>query len=1680
MRTLQVVVYAVLLSTIVFFGLTRTEVGRDGLRQQIEAQFASQFEGSLHVDRLQGNLINDLYASGVEVRDPSGRTVIQVDSVVARPRWANLLGREVSLRSVELWSPRVHAHRDSSGTWTLEDAFAPVPPSRSDDPLDLSLADVQIRDGHLTTTRDGAAPDPVRSGWLFDYSRATARNVSARLTAEWSPSERIVEFYEVSADVPAAGVSLAQAQGQAVRTGTKWSLSQVRVQTGRSDVRVRGSVERFETQPPEFDVRLGKSRIDFDEVRRVVPRLPLQDAVTIEGSLLGPVSGFVVRDVRVARGESQFILGGTATGLPDSLRYDIELRETRLRVDDVQAVVDAPLPRIAQDLERLDASLLARGVVHFRERAGRPSYTLDADVDLASPHGAVDGAVNLARSPGRAPRYRVDVLADSLNAALVTGRPALDSRLTGRLRVDGRGVQRDSLNSTLRLDLGPSRIAEQVVDSASVDVTLAGRTGSGTVDVQQRGGGRLQFRGAVDATADSTTYDLSARTDAFDLAPLPGSLPATSLNATLTAEGTGLSWEAASLAAGLSVDTSRIRRGDSIHVVPGHHVALRVRPSAGSRPYLKRIQVDGDVLSATVRGNLDVDALSGTARLWGTALRNAVLRELDKPMPRSVATASVDAYATPPPNATADAYRSPEADSLREAREAMREAVRRTLDERGYTGPLTIEADATVHRTGILAAWLPDLPPLANGLTTRVQTTADADTLRAEAFLSSDAYSAGPAAVDTLRTVGRLSASLRAPLAETLSARLDVSGTKARVGSLSVAHPTLSLKYERRRGAIRIQTDRRGTSGPFRVGAALDVEDRRNVLHVQEVFASIGSITWQNERTSDVDLYSDAILVEPLRLQSPHPRDGDEQRIVVSGRLSSNPDDVLSARTEGVLLHPVSELLKLNRPVAGRLDGRVEMSGGWRTPEVSADLDVGHLSFDRRLLGRVDVSASYASSSPNLNLDLRLSPDTTAIGAPLLPGGTTATEENRLRLSGRIRLPIGPDDAATNRDTQPGSDETLDLTLDVERADLFFFEYIFEETITNVRGYTAGTAQISGYVTDPLFDADMRVEEGRFRLPRFNLRYAIDGDVRVDEAGIHLAGVSVRDSDDGAASIDGSILFNDYRFFSFEMSGVLDEMTVINVKDSPDLPFYGMIRASGPVSLNGPLPDATLSSPGVSTTPNSELFIPVEEEDVDEESGFLIFADSTGQLPDLQNLTQRDNLLADRPAGEPSFLDGLELDLNIQASSGSTVHLVFDPLVGDVVTAIGSGRVQLQRQEGEFFVYGTYEVEGGDYLFTAGEVFVRRFSIESGTLTWDGDPVNAQLDLNAAYRTRASPAGLPNEDQYAGRIPVIVELDITGRVETPRVDLSLAIARDERSSLVGNRTLDAILNQPELATEYATSVLLTNTFLLTTSTLSTGGASQNEESNRLAEAGNQLAFNSVSQLVASQLNRYLNEALPNVDVNFGVSGEDPEDLDIIYGVALRLLNERLIIRGEGIYTGSEPEQTDVRGPQGEFVVEVRLSSSVSVEVFYRRAGDDVTRQTLTNTTGAGLSYQTEFSTWKRLFYRIFGWLLPGDPPKDEDTPNAPEESASPESPPSEPSTQSNAEDADAENASAGDPTTDPPNPDQPSTGDSDSKKTSNSSGDPSGDALSTSTAEAISREDPRSGTQPRGSRPQFH
>jgi len=1573
LRALRVVLIVVLVGAAIVVGLTRTEVGRDQIRQQVETAFNQRFEGRLSIGTLKGSLIDNFTATEVQLRAPSGRIVGTVDSIRATPRWANLLTAELSVQRLTLFRPHLSLRRDSSGHWnlskTLRRTASSSPP---DQPLDLSFADIVVQDGRLATTRQGPAPAVVEKEWLFDYSRTRATNIRLRASARRAGANGIVDIQTASFKLPSLSLDGSLRKGQVQRTDAKWSISGLDLSLGTTRLRGTASLRSERTSPNQraFTLNLDRSRIDHDELRRLVPRLPLAATVTVEGELGGSLDRFRADDMTVTHNSSFATVQGTVSRTPESVRLDVRLSESQLDVADVRDVWP-DFPRLPNpDLGPVTVEASLQGTIH--PDRPRDSFDLETRLTAQSPHGAVRGSLRVARPQGTALKYDAVLDTENLDLAPVSGRSGLTSSLTGRFEARGIGgiETTDTLRSELSLSLSPSTLRGRPLESADAQVTVQGVEAQGNLTLRQSDGGRVYMKGSAEDLNAQPAYTGTVSSSGLDLSPL-GRFPKTALNARVELQASGTEWSSLTGTAVLNVDPSSVSRGDSTITLPPHSATVHLANRETEQP---RFQLSGSVANLTIDGTSLGRPLWTTAQNWAVAFRDALRQVRNKSAPGNPLSPE---RTFPAPSST--------------DRPVLRAESQSALARMPGSGLLDARAQVEVYQSEILHAWWPAFPRRADGLTADVRLSMGADSLYASGQFSAASLAFGGVKVDEADAEYELSGRFGAPLTESMQSTARVSAERVQAGGPPIMRPSVSLSYQNRTGTLQLAADSIGIADSLRLISDLRITPQTNELRLRRVSVNVDGGTWTNPSPASVRAYADQFVVAPFSLERPHPQMPALQRVTLRGILSSSPTDTLALEAANVYLPPFSRASGLPHLIGGNVNGTVQLRSGRRQPKVDGTLSVQRLSYDRRVLGDARLQAEYDAQSPDLLLRGSLGMDSTSVdslaGPNLVPDGPRRIDPNRFFLSGRVRLPDWAQSGPSEQSSAVPEGETFDVSVDIDRADLFFFRYIFEERVSKIRGYTAGSLHIGGRFRDPVFDADLTIENGAVNLPLFGLRYEVDGPVEVDRRGIHPRGLSVRD-DEGTATIDGSILFNDYQYFSFDLSATLNELTVIDVSQAGDLAFYGDIRASGPLRLTGPLSDATLASDAARTTPDSELYIPVRGQSVEEDAGFIVFADSTGRAPNVETFPRRQNILADRPEGVPTFVEGLNLDLNITAPQESTVNLVFDPIVGDVVTAVGSGRVQLQRQEGEFSVFGSFEATSGTYLFTAGEVFVRRFSIAEGTITWDGDPTNARLDLNAEYSTRASPSGLPGYENYRGRIPVTVKLDITGRVATPQVNLSLALTRTEERNLVGSETLDAILNQPARTTEYATSVLLTNTFLLTTESITQQGGTDAEGANdRLTSAGNQLAFNSVSQLVSSQLNRYLGQALPNVDLNFGVQGEDPDNLDLIYGVALRLLNERLVIRGEGVYTSDDTDTQRPEGPQGEFVVEVRLSSRVSAKVFYRRTGDELTRnQSLTSSRGAGVSYQTQFSTWRVLFNRLFGWLLPSTEETEDEPP----------------------------------------------------------------------------------------------
>lgn len=1535
-KTLQTILLVLFAVTVLFFSLTRTQVGRDQLGKQIEKEFAERFSGSLDIGHLTGNLLNTLYASNVSIYDANGAEVIQVDSLVIQPKWTYLLRKRFSLHKLTVVRPEISLVFNEDGTTNIQRVLqqTQTDTTSTKSPWRLQSLSLDIQNGRVSSTRIGPIPQLVQNGNLFDYGNSQITDLNFRANLDFAEDSKQIDILAFAGVLGDEALAMNSGETQLVIRNNRVSINQFGLQLGASDVSLSGYFDLLGDNQQAVDlpflIELESSSVSFSELHRVFPNLILDGEAALSSHIQGPLSDLTVSWFKVSKNASHFELAGTAEGFPDRVNLDVSLTNSTFERETLSQL----LPQIewAQFLNVDEVLLSAYLEGEFalqdqtlRDLTGRGTF------DIGSNAGLVSASVFIEGSPDSL-GHSISLLAEQFDLSKWTGQSKHRSFINGSAKIDGYTANTSAFFSTIKGSLNEFNWQNAQFDDISFDLDADLDHVGGDIAISN-GPSLASIQGDL-VLSDEPWVELTASLSNWNVGFLfEESGVNTHLNGRIEA-ASSLAWNS-DFDGKMSVfmDSSWvIVDQDTTYSTPfTAHIDV-VKPSSINN---KILDFRSDFANFSIHSEATLPTLLDLGNSWQNGVKLIAKREVDKRLypERSSDTAFPD---------------SPLTDVL------LWEKARFQFEAEGFIDPVPVEISLNLLDAARISNLSPIIPQLTGSATFQSQWLVSPDSLSWTSQIHTQDFSLNRTAFygSQINTSFSLSRATTLPYLDLWL--IDFRSDSLSMDAFEVHSTTLHSRYDHGLGELTVTSNGTKSVDSLHVDLSFFNANRSNNATISTFYVQTKNGFWSNVNPSTLQFYGDATLISDFNLVFNNYLGPTNQSFSASGAFSANPSDVISVNVNEISLRDISDFASINPQIGGKLNTQLSLSGGYDSPRITGNMDIESFSLDHRILGDIKASSSLIGGSSNIGLELDLSPLPTDRSSFIYGTNERGVKiESDLIIKGQFRIPSRLE----------GDSGNLDLFVDVDRAGIFFFSYIFTDAIDNVSGYLAGDGTIKGSLSNPIFDFNLGVLEGRFGVPITQSQYEIDGQVKVDKQAIHLSNIQIRDQQGGRADIAGRILFNEYRFFTLDIAGRLDELQIMNVTDSDELPFYGNLYASGDLDLSGPLYDATLFSANAVTRANSELYIPISPDLSETDESFIVFEDSLGVIPDFNQLSKRPSILASRPTAERKFLDGLNLDLSIFAPEGSTIHLVIDPLLGDVINATSTGTVQLIRGDDSFQTFGQLAVDSGDYLFTAGELFYRRFTInEGGTITWNGDPVNASLSIPASYRTRASRSGLPGSDnQNSGLIPLIVNLQISGTVTSPQVDLSLSIDRANQNVLGDYQALEAQLNQPDRATEYATSVLLTNSFQLTTENIT-------------SDSGSQLAFNSVSQLVSAQLNRFLNEALPNVDFSFGLLGENTADLDVTYGVALRLLDERLIIRGEGVYQGARAAE-NIRaneGLQGEFVVEIRMSPRVSVEVFFRREGDILETSGLTNTTGVGVSYQTDFDSWKTFFNRLPG------------------------------------------------------------------------------------------------------------
>lgn len=781
---------------------------------------------------------------------------------------------------------------------------------------------------------------------------------------------------------------------------------------------------------------------------------------------------------------------------------------------------------------------------------------------------------------------------------------------------------------------------------------------------------------------------------------------------------------------------------------------------------------------------------------------------------------------------------------------------------------------------------------------------------------------------------------------------IDLVFESNEVSFKNISSSSSKLRWSQLNNDIKLQAGLEGLNNSenrISINAGYLLADSVNTLTLNGLLYGSSSYLWQLTDTTRIILDRKHNLeLDGLTLVS------NGQSVHISGVYSTDTEDVMNVELLNVSLEAISDLIAGRLNFAGLVNGKIQTSSLFSDPVISGDLFVDHFRLDGRTIGDVTINSRFNPINDRFDVDISVFTDPAKYSTYLSDNNNIGQQ---IDISGYINAPDNP----SVRDTLYYFD------VDLKQVDAWVITPIIPDVFIRTEGVASGKGKLWGTIDHIDFTSRFDVTEVRATTQFLMTKYILSGQVGVDRnRGVEFFDVRVSDLRGGSGVLNGSVGFNEFqRERPFDLSLDMTRLEFLNNTFDPDVPFYGTVYGTGRVTLTGSNVSPFIRTPiPITTTVDSRLSIPLlDETTVEEQARFIQFVKSFSELYNeelTRDITQR------QQEGERTFAETFRLDLQFIAPLNSTVQLVFDPLTGEILTARGSGRIRITLEDQNFQMFGGFNINSGEYIFVGGDIFVRRFQLrDGGTINWDGDPANARLNILTAYRARPNISILtPTFSDQQTRIPVDLMLEITGTIQS--IENNFYFEFPNATDLSQFATALSLLNSEDQKLIQATSLLFTGGFI--PAGLAGEGQSSELTSSIQARAGQV----GLSQLLSNQINAILNSSLSNLDVDLNLTGFDQADI----GIALRLFDDRLILRGESQYTSAV--ETGAETTLGDFGITYRINRSLSVEIFHRR--DPTLRAIVGNQSqaesinGIGLEAQYQFNSWKEFRTRFLAQM----------------------------------------------------------------------------------------------------------
>ena len=522
----------------------------------------------------------------------------------------------------------------------------------------------------------------------------------------------------------------------------------------------------------------------------------------------------------------------------------------------------------------------------------------------------------------------------------------------------------------------------------------------------------------------------------------------------------------------------------------------------------------------------------------------------------------------------------------------------------------------------------------------------------------------------------------------------------------------------------------------------------------------------------------------------------------------------------------------------------------------------------------------------------------------------------------------------------------LNLNLKFDKFNLATLSSLGGDVLSNIRGFVSGNSRIEGNLKKPEINGRLYVDDAGITIPYLNVDYALKDKTIIDltDEKFIFRNNTLKDTKFGTTgTLNGSIEHKNFSDWKLDLAINSKRLLALDTKDSEDAAYFGTAFIDGLATIKGPT-NGLFIKVDAKSEKGTSIKIPINNAESISDNSFVHFV----TLKEKYNIKK--GIVEDTRTYK-----GLELEFDFDITPDAEVEVILDRSTGHGMKGKGFGSLLFKINTlGKFNMWGDFQAYEGTYNFKYGGFIDKKFALKKGgSISWEGNPMRAQLNLEAVYKTSANPAVLLENSSFNSKVPVEVIIGIRGDLTSPEPDFNIEFPT---VSNVLKSEIQYKLNDKDVRQTQALYLLSSGSFL------SPEGVSQSDFSGSLFETATSL----LGSIIKTDDEKF------NVGFNFiGADRRIGKESDGRFVATISSkINERITINGKlGVPFGGINESAIVGDV--EVLYRVNEDGTLNLRLFNRENDINYIGQGIGYTQGMGVTYEVDFDTFKELVNRIF-------------------------------------------------------------------------------------------------------------